>query len=113
MTRNQQTSPHNREVEAELDRLERHPFREPVKADHTDRYPQPEEVNGHIPDIVTEHSLFGTQTLIEVEHRGDNSQHTQSQQDAFEEASVYDPATEFETEFVDDEDDDNGLFGLF
>ena len=109
MTRNQQTSPHNREVEDELDRLERNPLRKPVAADHTDRYPQPDEVNGHRPDIVTE-GLFGSRTLIEVEKRGDNSQHAQNQQDAFEQASVYDPMTEFETEYVDDE---NGLFGLF
>lgn len=112
MPRNQQTSPHNREVEDELDRLERNPFRDPVAADHTDRYPQPEEVNGHRPDIVAE-GLLGGRTLIEVEKRGDDSQHTQSQQDAFESAAVYDPMTEFKTEFVDDEDNQSGLLGLF
>lgn len=112
MRRNQQTSPHDQEIDDELDRLERNLFQTPVAADHTDRYPQPDEVNDHIPDIVTE-GPFGGRTLIEVEHRDDDSQRTQEQQDAFERADIYDPTTEFEIEYVDDKDDKSGLFGLF
>lgn len=112
MTRNGQTSPHDREVNERLTELERNPLWDPVAADHTDREPQPDEMNGHIPDIVAE-GPFGGRKLIEVEHRNDDSEHAQNQQDAFEQASVYDPMTEFETEYVDDKDDSGGFLGLF
>lgn len=113
MPRNGQTSPHDREVEEELTELERDPLWDPIAADHTDREPQPDTVNGHVPDIVAE-GPFGRRKIVEVEHRDDDSQHAQSQQNAFEQASVYDPPTEFETVYVDDDSDDSGGFlGLF
>lgn len=115
MTRNRQTSAHNREIGEELTELERAPLWDPVAADHTDRYPEPEKVNGHIPDIVAE-GPFGTRRLIEVEHPGDTSKRTREQHDAFERADIYDPMTEFEVEYVDDEEKDEtrgGFFGLF
>lgn len=109
MTRNRQASPHDREVNERLTELERNPLWDPVAADHTDREPQPDPVNGHIPDIVAE-GVFGRRKVVEVEHRDDDSAHAQSQQQAFEQASIYDPTTEFETAYVEDDSDDTGGF---
>ena len=115
MTSNRQTSAHNREIDEELSAFERNLFWDPVAADHSDRYPEPATVNGHIPDIVVEGPL-GQRKLIEVEHRGDDTKRTREQHTAFEQAAIYDPMTEFEVEYVDDGEKDEsrgGLFGLF
>ena len=99
--RNRKTTPHNRELDDRLNRIERTPLVDPVAADHNDRYPQPDAVNGHRPDIVTE-DVFGNRTRIEVEHRDDNSKRTREQHAAFEQA----PGG-FEVEYVDDRDDNS------
>ena len=53
-------------------------------------------------------SIFGGLLIGEVEHRGDNSEQTQDQFNAFNTAAQEDPSLSFDVEYVDDSDD-NGL----
>jgi hypothetical protein len=104
---------HNERLRKELREIERDPFRTVDGADHTDAYTDPDPVNGRVPDITTENTLFGTETLIEVEQAGDDSRHTREQADAFGAAAEADPLLEFETVTFGDDSDDGGLLNLF
>lgn len=109
MRRKKGRSGHDRELDERLRQLERNPFCDPVAADHTDEYPDPEPVNGHIPDIKVD-CAFGGGRIEEVEHRDDTSQHTRDQHSAFQEAADSNPGLGFEVEYVDDQDDGFSLF---
>lgn len=103
---------HNKRLNERLRELERSPICDPVRADHTDRYPDPEPVNGHIPDYVAECSL-GPNVIGEVEERGDMSRHTQDQFEAFGSAAAESPMLDFEVAWFGDEEESGGLFDLF
>lgn len=94
---------HNNKIDELAHRAELNPFERVVAADHTDDYPDPDPVNGHIPDLVTEDSWTGVQTLTEVESSTDQSSHAQEQAEAFG-TKAEDPMFDFETKFYDDED---------
>lgn len=101
-------SPHDKRLNERLRELERNPFCDPVRADHTDRYPDPEPVNGRIPDYIAE-CAFGPNIIGEVEKRGNNSRHTQNQFEAFGSAAAESSMVDFEVTWVEDEEDSGGL----
>lgn len=86
--------PHRRANNQRIRELEQNPVMEVTHADHTDEYPQPNPVNGHIHDYQAE-SIFGETIIGETERCGDNSQHSRSQRDAFGQ-SARQPDTSFE-----------------
>lgn len=104
-------SPHNARLNKRLEELERNPFCTPVRADHTDNYPDPEPINGHIPDYVAT-CAFGPDIIGEVERRGDNSRHTRDQFEAFESAAEDSPLIDFEVSWVEDDGDSGGVLDL-
>lgn len=107
VTRNNKRSAHHQRVADRLDELESHPFWDPVAADHTDRYSDPETVGNSTPDYVAKNLLDGTRLIGEVEHRGDHSAHTQKQREDFQQAAQENPLTEFETVFVEEDSENN------
>ena len=86
---------HHRENNRRIRELERNPLWDVTHADHTDDYPEPKPVNGHIPDYRAE-SIFGETLIGETERCGDNSRHARSQQDAFSQSARRRPNTSFE-----------------
>ncbi len=87
--------PHRRANNRRIRELERNPLWEVTSADHTDDYPQPEEVDGNIPDYKAE-SIFGETLIGETERCGDNSLHSRNQQDAFGQSARRRPDRTFE-----------------
>lgn len=86
---------HHGENNRRIQELERDPLWDVTHADHNDDYPQPEPVNGHIPDYVAR-SAFGQTLIGETERCNDNSQHAQSQQESFSQRASRSPMVDFE-----------------
>lgn len=88
-------SPHDRANNRRLDQLERNPLWDVTHADHTNEYPQPDPIDGHIPDYQAQ-SVFGDTLIGETEQCGDHSQHAQSQRETFGRDAARTPDRQFE-----------------
>ena len=86
---------HRRANNRRIRELERNPLWDVTHADHTDDYPEPDLINGHIPDYRAE-SIFGEVLLGETERCGDNSRHSRDQREAFGQRARRRPNTSFE-----------------
>jgi hypothetical protein len=69
---------HDEAVEREVRQHENQPNTEVVSADHTDLRPAPIQINGRVPDFVTENTRTGTRTAHEVEGHP-NTHHSREQ----------------------------------
>lgn len=100
--RRRSQSTHDRAIDRDLDRAEQSPLFEIPLADHTDRRPDPPEINGRIPDEIRENELTGALTVVEKETHP-NSQESREQNADLREGAV-DLGLDFEMEPVDEHD---------
>lgn len=74
----QTESRHDRAIDEEIDAAVRSPFVDVPFADHTDRRPDPPEINGRVPDAIRVNELTGEATIVEKEtHPG--TEHSREQ----------------------------------
>jgi hypothetical protein len=69
--RNRSESIHNRSIGQDIDQAEQNPHFHIPFADHTDRRPDPPEINGRVPDEIRESELTGELTVVEKETHPD------------------------------------------
>jgi len=97
----QSDSRHDRAIERDIERAERSPLFDIPFADHTDRRPDPAEINDRVPDEIRRNEITGELTIVEKETRP-NSRRSQEQNADLREGAT-DLGLDFEMEPVDDD----------
>ena len=95
-------SVHDRSIERDINQAERSPLFDIPFADHTDRRPDPPEINDRVPDEIRRNEITGELTVVEKETRP-NSRRSQEQNADLREG-VADLGLDFEMESVDDDE---------
>jgi hypothetical protein len=100
--RDRSESIHNRSIDQDLNQAERSPLFDILFADHTDRRPDPPEINGRIPDEIRENELTGEITVVEKETQPGSR--ASREQNADLQEGALDLGLDFEMETVEDND---------
>lgn len=98
---NQSESVHNRAIERDIERAERSPLFDIPFADHTDRRPDPPEINDRVPDEIRRNELTGQMTVVEKETRPGSRRSRQQNEDL--QAGADRLGLNFELDPVDDD----------
>lgn len=94
-------SHHDRAIDDEIDAALGNPFVDVPFADHTDRRPDPPEINGRVPDAIRVNEVTGDATIVEKEtHPG--TEHSREQIADLREGAR-DRGLDFDLDIVDDD----------